>query len=620
MMLKTRHLATHGVRAALSVRRIRAIIFAFATTLFVAGLTARVVAQNPGDELAVSDLYLNSPLPSPQIGPFTAPYNLNTLLGADRFYNAGYTGTNSVMANVEAGYIWNGHESLSTVGLIPTSGASGEFDRHATWVGMVMGGHLAGPNPGDYQRGMAYTAQLDSGAIATSWPTNNSSYPRFTTAFFLNTSSLSTWGPYRAAFITGVPAPSAPGGSRQADVVNSSWVFTNDSFSVAGRDTLSGTFDALINENPHTLLTLAAGNTLPSGAGPNLVPSPASCYNAMTVAGLTPSGGAYDLPSAFSNGGPNDYYDPVNGQVSAVRSVVDIAAPAENFAMAYYGGETGGNGISVYGPPSGPTGGPNYYSQSISGTSFAAPTVAGGAALLYDAAYARFASDANSRDARVIKAVLMNSADKTAGWNNGQTANPNGFGGVVTTQGLDARVGAGRMDLNKAFDQFLGGTTDVAGTLQGVQGLVSATGWDFGQVAEGLPNDYLINSALSAGTTFTATLTWFRDRRTNGATNYTDASFDNLDLELWSAVAGVATNLISTSDSRYNNTEHFTFGIPTTGDYLLRVRWTEEMFDTVGRANAEQYGLAWATAVPEPATILLLFAILPVYMGRRLRA
>ena len=137
-----------------------------------------------------------------------------------------------------------------------------------------------------------------------------------------------------------------------------------------------------INENPRTLFTVAAGNTVPSGVGPNSVPAPASAYNNFTVAAVGPNGGAYDLPSYFTNGGPNDYYDPVNGTVSAVRQVVDIAAPGENFSTAYYGGQTGGNGPAVFGPANGPAGGPNWYSRNVNGTSFAAPTVAGGAALL----------------------------------------------------------------------------------------------------------------------------------------------------------------------------------------------------------------------------------------------
>jgi subtilase family protein len=302
--------------------------------------------------------------------------------------------------------------------------------------------------------------------------------------------------------------------------------------------------------------------------------------------------------------------------------VVDIAAPGEAVSSAYYGGELGGNRPQLGGAPNGPSGGPDWYTHSTAGTSFAAPNVAGGAALLYDASYASFPANPDARDARVMKAVLMNSAAKTLGWNNGQTPNPNGFGGVVTNQSLDNRVGAGRMDLDRAFDQLLSGTTDVIGTLSGPMGLVNPIGWDFGQVAQGITNDYLINSQLQAGTTFTATLSWFRDRQPVGDTSYSDLSFDNLDLELWSDLAGIPTNLISASNSRYNDTEHFTFAIPTTGQYSIRVRWTEELFDTGGDLNLEQYGLAWSgvtVSVPEPGTLLLLIALIPFAAGGRRR-
>ncbi|HEX3601588.1 MAG TPA: S8 family serine peptidase [Lacipirellulaceae bacterium] len=558
-------------------------------------------------DMGYEDLYLQAGSGSAQ-GPYTGAVDMNTLLGADRFYNAGFTGTNAVMANIEAGYIWNGHETLTHVTQIPTSGASGEYDRHATWVGMIMGGRPAGPNAGEYQRGMAPDAQLASGAIATSWPQNDSNYPRFTTAFYLDFNGISTFGPYRAAFIGGVPTNT---GSRTADVVNSSWVGASGNGELAGIDNLGGTLDALIYENPHTLFTVAAGNTVPSGVGPDRVPSPASAYNNLTVAALGPDGGAYDLPSYFTNGGPDDYYDSTRGFVTGVRQVVDIAAPGENFASAYYGGQTGGNGPNVYGPATDPAGGPDWYSRNVNGTSFAAPTVAGGAALLYDAAYATMGSNPNSRDSRVIKAVLMNSADKTKGWDNGQSPNPNGLGGVLTTKGLDDLVGAGRMDLNKAFDQFLSGTKDVPGLSQGAMGTVQPLGWDFGQVGQGITNDYLISGALQAGANFTATLTWFRDRQTVGTTSFLDVGFDNLDLELWNAIGGVAQNLISASNGRYNNTEHFSFAIPTTGQYLLRVRWTEQMFAMIGSPLTDQYGLAWSTtSVPEPASLVLaVFAI-----------
>jgi hypothetical protein len=605
MSSTTRCGAQQGSDCALSSRRSvrgRSVLRSFLWGAFVAAVNCAIAAQAV-DELATTGIYLLSGSGHQQ-GPFVGAYNLNHLLGSNRFYEAGLTGTSAVMANIEAGHIWTGHEALAHVGLIPSSpGATSEADRHSTWVALVMGGRPTADDAShDYQRGMAPDAQLFSGAIATGWP-SNSSFPRYTASFFVNFSGISTYGPYRAAIATGV---TGPGGTRTADVVNSSFVAGTGSGGLTATDQLTGTLDAMINEQPRTLLTIAAGNTLPSGEGPNRVGSPASGYNNLSVAALTANGGTFDLPSAFTNSGPNDYSDPTVGVASAARQVVDIAAPGEAFSTAYYGGQSGGNGPTLFGPPSGPAGGADWYTRNISGTSFSAPTAAGSAALLYDAAHTRLSATPDARDARVMKAVLLNSAAKTVGWDNGQILHPNGNGGVQTAKGLDDRVGAGRINLNKAYEQLLWGTTDVAGTEEGAMGNVATTGWDFGVVTQGTDNDYLINGILEAGSIFNGTLSWFRDRLTAGTTNYVDISYDNLDLELWEAVGGAPVELIAESKSLYNNQEHFSFMLPKTGQYLLRVRWTSELFDLVGDTNSEHYGLAWSVAVPEPETLLLL--------------
>jgi hypothetical protein len=195
-------------------------------------------------------------------GAFIGTYNINAIVGAERFYNAGFTGTSAVMANIEAGYIWSGHETLSHVQQIPTSGGIvGVFDRHATWVAMIMGGRPGGANPGPYQRGIAPDAQFFSAAIAPSW-----SGTRFTTSFSLSNPGA-VFGAYRAAMQNGI---TGPGGSRTADVVNTSWITGN----FTGLDQNAGTFDALAQSNPRTLHVTAAGNprrTLKANACPNEV-------------------------------------------------------------------------------------------------------------------------------------------------------------------------------------------------------------------------------------------------------------------------------------------------------------------------------------------------------------
>ncbi|GAB5406874.1 MAG: hypothetical protein Aurels2KO_51050 [Aureliella sp.] len=342
--------------------------------------------------------------------------------------------------------------------------------------------------------------------------------------------------------------------------------------------------------------------------------SPGNGYNGITVGAL---GNDLDNPpyskiASFSSRGPQDYNGP-DGFFSKVRAVVDIVAPGSNLSLAFYGGTTGGNRGGT--DPS--AGAVDRYSGNMQGTSFASPIVAGGASLLVDVAYDRFAVNIdNARDGQVIKAVLLNSAAKPAGWNNGQSA-VNGT--VTTSQALDYSFGAGMMDLDAAFDQFTAGTTDVAG-LEG--GSIQQVGWDYGVVSEGLSNDYLFADSLLAGTEFTATLTWFvgrewEDTGLGGGITSTDDYFTDLSLQLWSLEAGSLDSLIAISDAAFINTEHFSFLLPETDEYLLRVGWEGERYDFSGNSS-QTYGLAWsATAVPEPSVCSVWVACALCLLRRR---
>ncbi len=238
---------------------------------------------------------------------------------------------------------------------------------------------------------------------------------------------------------------------------------------------------------------------------------------------------------------------------------------------------------------------------------------------MVDAGLDLYAGNAAAIDGRVIKAVLLNSAAKTAGWNNGQSVSS---GVVVTTQSLDYAVGAGAVDLHKAYTQYTIGTSDVPG-LGGAA--VASTGWDYGQVSDGSPNWYNLGAA-DAGKRLTATLAWFVNR------SYTpfqlDVQFANLDLEVWTLDgAGSPASLVAESASIYNNVEHLHFDLPYASDYALRVLWAGEVYDMGTTANSEWYGLAWRIEspipVPEPAVAWLAAAALSVVMvrfGPRLRA
>ena len=117
--------------------------------------------------------------------------------------------------------------------------------------------------------------------------------------------AISTFGPYRAAFITGL---TGAGGSRTADVINSSYVF--DLARHAPAPITDRNARRLDQRKLADAAHVGGRQHAASGAGPNRVLSAASGYNNMAVAALAPNGGPFNVASVFSNGGPNDYNDP----------------------------------------------------------------------------------------------------------------------------------------------------------------------------------------------------------------------------------------------------------------------------------------------------------------------
>ena len=545
-------------------------------------------------ENGVSHIVSNVP------GNFNNGTNINNLIGANRFYDAGFTGQGTITANVEAGHIWNLHESLQHVTQFSHAEAAfgattaDLYDRHATWVAQHIGGRQTAVNGGAWQTGIAPGTDLRSGALATQW--NGSAY-----ALSFNFNGASFNGGYAPFFGT-------------ADVINSSWGGTDPT----GANFFAVALDGWAAQNSRTTLVASAGN---SGPGANTVGFPGSGYNAITVGALANGGNnQYNTVASFSSRGPVDYADSVNGTVTGVRAAVDIVAPGTNLHAAFYGGQTGGNNSTLTGSTDDGSN-TNFYTTSVAGTSFASPIVAGGVSLLKSASYntPELAANLESRDTLVVKSVLMNSATKTLGWNNGQSAHSNGNGGVITTQALDWAAGAGAMNLDRAFDQFLGaGTRGIAGLSSGNLGLVAAAGWDLGNVLLGSSNSYQIQGLLEGNTLFNVTLNWFRDRTYNPAT-FTAFDLGQADLNL--RIVDVGNNLIiSESNSRYNTSEHLSFLIPQTGTYRIDVIYGSNVFGSINNVN---YGIAWSgvlSAIPEPGALTLLSAVVVLSLGFRRRS
>lgn len=536
---------------------------------------------------------------------------INEVIGANAFYNQGYGGQRAVIANIEAGIIWGGHETLQ--GRVSqtlfdrsiTGTQLGQTDWHATFVGHA----LAGNGIFTYQDGIAPLAQLWSGAIATSW--TGASFEEYVGSFGITDASF--LHPYRTSMVTGINGV-------KADVINSSWGFGDPTGSA--RETIA--IDAMLR-NSGVIGVFSAGNTGPSG---NTVGGPASGYNGITVGALTNSElrPVYDTVASFSSRGWSQAFNPqTNVVLNNARATIDLVAPGDNLTMAFYGGMTGGH---VAG--SDPTAGSGlFYIPYMSGTSFSAPIVAGAAALMVDAGKAFGIPE--MVHPLVVKAALMAGATPTQGWNNGQYWD----GSVIrTSQALDLAAGAGALNLEKTHAIYIGNSLLLAPSIYasdglntlGVAGLsgagnLAAQGWDLGAI-QGGANLYTLAGVMAAGSQFSAVLTWYAARGFDVAlSSAQDIALSNLSLELWCLDQNQVGRLVGRSESPWGTSEHLRFTLTETGQYQLRVVWEGQNYQTAPVPNLQtEYGLAWSfTPIPEPSVAGLIGFCLIAWMGRRHR-
>jgi hypothetical protein len=536
---------------------------------------------------------------------------INEVVGADAFYNQGFGGQGVVVANIEAGTIWAGHEAMQgqvsqTLYDPAIMGTQlGQVDWHATMVGHA----IAGTGIYAHQVGIAPAAEIWSGAIATTW----SGAPNEQYSGSFSISDASFLYPYRTATQTGINGV-------RADVMNSSWGYGDPAG--AYQETIA--IDAMM-QSSGIIGVFSAGN---SGPGANTVGGPGSGYNGITVGALTNTAEnlTYNTVADFSSRGWSDAYNPQTDQViSNARATVDIVAPGDNLTLALYGGMTGGH-IAGSDPTAGDD---TFYAPGISGTSFSAPIVAGSAALMVSAGKAYGIEE--MIHPLVVKATLMAGASTTLGWNNGQYLD----GSVIrTSQALDLAAGAGALNLGTAYDIFIGNSTLLAPSIYatdgnntlGISGFdgasgVARAGWDLGGL-QGGANIYTLAETMAAGSQFSAVLTWHAERGFGvDLMSAEDIALSNLSLELWFLDAILGDRMVGRSESPWGTTEHLRFSLTETGQYQMRVVWDGQNYNMAETPDLfTEYGLAWQFApVPEPWTISMTCYGLAVMALRRRR-
>ncbi|MGK7914238.1 MAG: S8 family serine peptidase, partial [Prochloraceae cyanobacterium] len=252
--------------------------------------------------------------------------------------------------------------------------------------------------------------------------------------------------------------------------------------------------------------------------------------------------------------------------------------------------------------------------EKVNGTSFAAPHITASVALLQEYGDRKLSDKMpnwtlDSRRHQVMKAILLNSADKIEDQGDGlflgmertllSEKNYTWLDSDAYTNPripLDIQMGTGQLNVFRAFKQFEGGESSA-------DNFVPPIGWDYGEVAVNNYQDYYLEFPLQETSHVAITLAWDRlvelnDTNRNGKYDidetFRDRGLNNLDLYLMPA--GAESNLRNTcsSLSREDSVEHIFCPVPATGYYKIRVYHRHQFNEPT-----QSYGLAWQTVISE---------------------
>ncbi|MBD2258558.1 S8 family serine peptidase [Pseudanabaena sp. FACHB-2040] len=352
----------------------------------------------------------------------------------------------------------------------------------------------------------------------------------------------------------------------------------------------------------HDVLYVVAGNQ--GGGG---IPIPTDNFNGINVAYSRLQDGMFTKVD-FSNLSSEPAFQPTRAAGPETnegpRRSINLVAPGSQIAL-----------LDPDGQP-----------RVGSGTSFAAPHVVGTVALLQQLADRQIRSGSPnwSLDARkptVIKAILLNSADKLADTGDGLRL---GMSRTLLDQKnqdwrqsdayrdrkipLHNELGTGHLNAYRAYEQFNPGAFSPDAP-------VPAIGWNYSTLESPVPptdlprtsteiryEDYVFESPLQANSFISATLTWDRQVVLDDANGndlydlgetFNDRGLNNLDVYLMRAEDEDLSASIWSSESDVDSTEHIFYQIPETGRYKLRVIYRQQVPDEI----IQPYALAW-WAVP----------------------
>lgn len=401
----------------------------------------------------------------------------------------------------------------------------------------------------------------------------------------VNVTGIAPGASLAASFAGGGGAPHFAGLDWQmlnpaSDVINISW----GGPAVGSPDPDTTAVDWASNQS-RKLYVKSAGNQGNGGT----ITSPGDGFNVLTV-GATGRGGTnsgntnYRRVAEYSSTGPTG----PTGNTGLRKP--DLVAPG-SFILKATNADLNGNGAT------------DDYTQATSGTSFAAPHVAGVSALLQGYAIGK-SWEAAGKNNMTQRAVLINGTSKNvydrnnARWD---SALPR-----PAAQPLDTDTGAGLLDARRSYEIFKDGPTTASVRYDSngfpVYGIgnVPNQGWAKDSIivnTETGESKWTPDANLRKGSYLTATLAWERQTTINPplAPTSGNASYSR---ELGDLGLNIRKNsdnsLVGSSDTSNNSVEHAVVKVPQRDRYQIAVR----KFNN----PSEEFALAWH-AYAAPTTI-----------------